>query len=198
MIDFVREVGPRMLDAYNREYGEFSVTDDSYEDMEKNADAYDYIFPARCVVPVTFGDESGDVIGRVFDYMLREEGESDNFKWILTSCRGSEENYDENWPNIKKEKSKKNKDKSVEEEESYIICVRSTLDPSHFCVGVTKKLAIDQLTLELIVKLCADDKEFVDDITSISVGRALRLAASEKGIECFIYPFSFDNAILKI
>ena len=28
-----------------------------------------------------FGDEDGTVIGRIFDYILRDGGESKNFKW---------------------------------------------------------------------------------------------------------------------
>ena len=30
---------------------------------------------------ITFGDESGTVIGRVFDYILREGGSSKSFSW---------------------------------------------------------------------------------------------------------------------
>ena len=28
-----------------------------------------------------FGDEQGTVVGCIYDYMLREEGESENFEW---------------------------------------------------------------------------------------------------------------------
>jgi hypothetical protein len=30
-----------------------------------------------------FGDEDGTLIGRIFDYILRDGGESENFKWIF-------------------------------------------------------------------------------------------------------------------
>jgi len=36
----------------------------------------------------TFGDEDGDSIGRVFDYMLRYGGESESFSWeFYQHCR---------------------------------------------------------------------------------------------------------------
>ncbi|MEK6833248.1 MAG: hypothetical protein AABY32_04320 [Nanoarchaeota archaeon] len=36
-----------------------------------------------------YGDEDYDVVGRVFDYMLRDGGETENFKWKFSrSLRG--------------------------------------------------------------------------------------------------------------
>jgi hypothetical protein len=30
---------------------------------------------------ISFGDEDGDLLGKVYDYILREGGESKSFKW---------------------------------------------------------------------------------------------------------------------
>jgi len=38
--------------------------------------------------PCSFGDEDGTLIGEVFDYSLRDGGNSQNFEWKMTSCRG--------------------------------------------------------------------------------------------------------------
>lgn len=38
-------------------------------------------------VEATFGDEDGDTLGHVFDYMLRNGGESQSFKWKFNEYR---------------------------------------------------------------------------------------------------------------
>ncbi len=47
----------------------------------------------RILVPgdnqCTFGDEFGTVVHCVLDYILRDGGESENFSWYMTECRGS-------------------------------------------------------------------------------------------------------------
>jgi len=35
-----------------------------------------------------FGDESGTIVGIVYDYILRDGGTSENFSWKFHSCRG--------------------------------------------------------------------------------------------------------------
>jgi hypothetical protein len=37
---------------------------------------------------LSFGDEDGTLIGRVYDYILRDGGESKSFKWEAIECRG--------------------------------------------------------------------------------------------------------------
>jgi len=37
---------------------------------------------------VAFGDEDGTLVGQVYDYILRDGGESKRFKWKAIECRG--------------------------------------------------------------------------------------------------------------
>jgi hypothetical protein len=37
---------------------------------------------------MSFGDEDGTLIGNVYDYILRDGGESKSFKWEAIECRG--------------------------------------------------------------------------------------------------------------
>jgi hypothetical protein len=43
-----------------------------------------YTFKSKQKKILVFGDEDGDVIGNVFDYMLRDGGKSKNFKWKIS------------------------------------------------------------------------------------------------------------------
>ena len=63
----------------------FKVEYDWHKDMTekeflKSAENRDEIFkPGENIT--AFGDEDGDTVGQVYDYMLRSEGESDSFIW---------------------------------------------------------------------------------------------------------------------
>jgi len=76
LVDFVKE-NPQLIQKWNQEYS----YDETQEELIESAEENDFIFPANSSDNYTFGDEDGTMIGRVFDYILRDGGESDNFEW---------------------------------------------------------------------------------------------------------------------
>lgn len=81
LVKFVQE-NPHLIEDYKIEY--------SWNEDEEWANQHSLIMSAlennKIWQPgetkeVVFGDEDGTIIGRVFDYMLREGGESDSFSW---------------------------------------------------------------------------------------------------------------------
>ena len=99
LTDFVMENGQELLNDYIHEYCWSNVKE--YYTFEKMLEAvknYNYVFTPKSSTPVCFGDEHGNVLGAVFDYMLREgKQESLNFKWVMVECRGCEKDIPENW-----------------------------------------------------------------------------------------------------
>jgi len=53
------------------------------DDAEQRLVTYneEIIFPANKQVCSSFGDEDGDFLGCVYDYMLRDGGSTDSFRW---------------------------------------------------------------------------------------------------------------------
>lgn len=76
LVDFVIE-NPQLIRQWNVEYR----YDDSQDDLIDSAEKNNFIFPANSSKEYVFGDEDQTIIGRVFDYILRDGGESENFKW---------------------------------------------------------------------------------------------------------------------
>ena len=79
MEDFALETG-HLVQEFNEQYdwnqhtlGEFMSSVDTYEIEWK---------PGESKV-VIFGDEDGTVMGKVYDYMLRESDYSKSFSWYL-------------------------------------------------------------------------------------------------------------------
>lgn len=79
LVDFVKEV-PHMVGDFVKEYG---YADDRFcqANMIRGAQYKDNAFAPGESREMIFGDESGTVIGHVFDYMLRGGGKSHSFKW---------------------------------------------------------------------------------------------------------------------
>lgn len=75
LIDFVSE-NPQLVEEFNNEYGSRYTFDQLLSSAEGNNET---IRPGAQVM--VFGDEDGTVIGTVFDYILRDGGESTSFKW---------------------------------------------------------------------------------------------------------------------
>jgi len=76
--DFVKE-NLHLIDDFNDYYDD----DYSYEEVIDSAkkDYDDVIFSGKERKNVIFGDEEGTVLGRIFDYILRDGGESESFTW---------------------------------------------------------------------------------------------------------------------
>lgn len=80
LISFVSE-NLHLLDEFLDTYDYTPNSWFSREEMIRCASIRNEIFNPGQKVEVIFGDEDGDVLGHVFDYMLREGGISENFRW---------------------------------------------------------------------------------------------------------------------
>jgi len=76
LVDFVKE-NPQLIEQWNEEYNRYNTQ----EELIKSADQNNIDFPANSEDYYVFGDESGTLIGKVFDYILRDGGRSENFEW---------------------------------------------------------------------------------------------------------------------
>lgn len=80
LLDFVVE-NPEIVEDFGEEYGYQNDGEHTQENMISDAENDNIDFaPGESKVCV-FGDEDGTVMGRVYDYMLRYGGTSNNFKW---------------------------------------------------------------------------------------------------------------------
>jgi len=81
LVDFVKE-NPELLEEFLEIYSWYK-DDPSFtqENMISCAADRDEIFPANSSDEYIYGDEDGDVVGHVLDYMLRSGGESESFRW---------------------------------------------------------------------------------------------------------------------
>lgn len=80
--DFVKE-NPQLIDEFLDRY-DWNKDNENYtqEKMIESAENYrNEIFKAGESTYIVFGDEQGTIIGNVFDYILRDGGESKNFYW---------------------------------------------------------------------------------------------------------------------
>lgn len=75
LVDFVKE-NPQLLEDWNLSYG----YNNTYEELLESAENNNMdINPGND--KYIFGDEDGTLIGRIFDYILRDGGESESFSW---------------------------------------------------------------------------------------------------------------------
>ena len=88
IVDFVCE-NPQLIEKFKDRYGYKDDPNFTQEYLIQNAkdrlgmSGIKYAIPPQESKRLVFGDEEGDLIGHVFDYILREEGESENFSWYL-------------------------------------------------------------------------------------------------------------------
>lgn len=89
LVDFVKE-NPQIIDEYCQEYtySHSSNSDEkeeyyTQENLIASANKHNIMFKANSGDFYNFGDEDGTLVGQVFDYMLREGGESKSFKWWM-------------------------------------------------------------------------------------------------------------------
>ena len=80
LVDFVKE-SPRLMEEFLDEWGD--AYNDSYtlEALIKSAEENNTNFDPKESKQCIFGDEDETLIGGIFDYALREGGESESFKW---------------------------------------------------------------------------------------------------------------------
>jgi len=82
VVDFVKE-NPDIVSGWNTEYKKDITQEQMIESAEERVKTKSetYCFAANKAQRYRFGDEDGDLIGQVFDYMLRDGGRSENFVW---------------------------------------------------------------------------------------------------------------------
>ena len=81
IVDFIKE-NPQLIDEFNEQYPWHEFT---YEQVLKDAQARvdsgnEPSFPSR-PVERQYGDEDGDSVGHILDYILRDGGSSKSFTW---------------------------------------------------------------------------------------------------------------------
>lgn len=78
LVDFVIE-NKKLVDSYNYFYD----SDELLSEVVAGAENINKTFAPKESAVMIFGDEDGTSIGRVYDYILRDGGESDSFDWEL-------------------------------------------------------------------------------------------------------------------
>lgn len=85
LIDFINET-KHLFEDYSKNYlwtnSEDYTPEKAIEEIKKDKLWYKD-FPANKSELHTFGDEDGTIVGTVYDYMLRDGGETDSFKWYF-------------------------------------------------------------------------------------------------------------------
>jgi len=86
LVDFVNE-NPNLITKFAEEYSDCYEMNDrfSQENLLKSAEENNMEFPALQKSFCSFGDEDRTLIGLVFDYILRDGGESESFEWFYHS-----------------------------------------------------------------------------------------------------------------
>jgi hypothetical protein len=86
LVDFVKE-NPHLIEDFKNEYLNPRWYDEKYrseytqENLIKSAKENNLDFKPGEKLYCVFGDEDGTLIGRVFDYILRDGGSSHSFTW---------------------------------------------------------------------------------------------------------------------
>ena len=81
LVDFVKE-NPHLIEQFRESYNWY-INDERYtqDNLIKSAEENNIDFDPKTEKLCVFGDEDGTIIGNVFDYILRDGGESDHFRW---------------------------------------------------------------------------------------------------------------------
>jgi len=75
--DFVRETWSTIEPQITGEYG----WETTMEEALSCTGEYEYSFPPLSDTNCVFGDEDGNALGNIYDYVLRDGGKTKNFKW---------------------------------------------------------------------------------------------------------------------
>lgn len=79
MEDFALETG-HLVKEFNKEY---DWNNHTLSEFMSNIDDYQIEWEPGETKVVIFGDEDGTIMGKVYDYMLRESDYSNSFSWHL-------------------------------------------------------------------------------------------------------------------
>ena len=75
LVEFVKEV-KHLIGVFNQEYSSHTTLQEVLQSCKGDTREF---YPGETYT--SFGDEESTAVGRVFDYALREGGETKNFKW---------------------------------------------------------------------------------------------------------------------
>ena len=84
LVDFVKE-NPQLVEQFKNKY-DVNDADITQETLLKESAERDIFFLPGKGRTCVFGDEQHDVIGRGFDYILRDGGKSKSFTWSFDTC----------------------------------------------------------------------------------------------------------------
>ena len=81
LVDFVTE-NPQLIEEFKEQYEWYKdnpeyIQENLIKSAEENYIEFSPGRPEYCV----FGDEDGTLIGKIFDYILRDGGTSESFNW---------------------------------------------------------------------------------------------------------------------
>ena len=81
LVDFVKE-NPQLIEEFKEQYEWYKdnpeyIQENLIKSAEENYIEFSPGRPEYCV----FGDEDGTLIGKIFDYILRDGGTSESFNW---------------------------------------------------------------------------------------------------------------------
>lgn len=83
LVDFVKE-NPQIIEKFRERFDWYKEKDGyTQKELVKSAENNNEAFKPGEKKECVFGDEDGTLIGHVFDYMLREGGESESFEWCF-------------------------------------------------------------------------------------------------------------------
>jgi len=81
LVDFVKE-NPQLIEKFKQVYNwHASGPNFTQEHLIESARLNNLTFPPKKPRYCIFGDEDGTLVGEVFDYILRDGGESKSFSW---------------------------------------------------------------------------------------------------------------------
>ena len=80
IVDFIKE-NLHLVDDFNKSYDYEHTHEEAIESAEKNYCDGNYSFSGKEKKAIAFGDEEGTILGKIFDYILRDGGTSKNFTW---------------------------------------------------------------------------------------------------------------------
>ena len=87
LVDFVAE-NPQLIEEFKSRYDWYMEEPGFTQDgLLKSAHENNAIFNPKEKKYIAFGDEDGTLIGHVFDYILRDGGESVSFAWKFHEWR---------------------------------------------------------------------------------------------------------------
>ena len=80
LVDFVKET-PQLIRRFRKQYGCLELSNYTQRQLIGEAENQNIIFQPGESKYCEFGDENGTIIGQVYDYILRDGGESKSFQW---------------------------------------------------------------------------------------------------------------------